>query len=148
MKWATACNWAARKLALPLLGTSVLLAVTSLSGCSYGLDRHGRPIDGWKRLTADTSPAPGPKPSVEVATEQIRSVLGARLSAIRIRSVHEVFYMGMLVPESGWLHCFTATGTNLFGQPASHDGGYVIFFKHDKWRVVTDVRPPRGTCFQ
>lgn len=124
-----------------------LCMVVALSACTYGVDRHGRPIDGFKPLTADTAPAPGPKPSLEIATRAIQDSLPERQRNIRIISVHEVFYLAPFgIPHSGWLHCFNSSGTNLFGQHFSVNMGYVIFQRDGQWRVVTNIRHPPGTC--
>jgi hypothetical protein len=104
-----------------------LMFVAALAGCASGVDRYGRPIDGWKPLTRETAPDPGRKPSEEEARRIIRPTLTERQGNLVLRSMREVSYvMPFGQVRGGWLVCFTVSGTNVFGQPFVSTQGLII----------------------
>jgi hypothetical protein len=124
----------------------VLLAV-ALSGCAAGTDRHGRPIDGWKPVTRDTSPDPGKRPTVEEAVEAIAATPPDAKATLVVRSMREATYiapLGQVV--SGWLVCYRATGENFFGKVVSTDRGAVLAAKDIGFFVNKGFRNAEEMC--
>ena len=123
--------------------TFVTLLVLVLSGCAVGTDRHGRPIDGWKPLTPETSPDPGSRPTNDQALNAIRRWPSESKANLTVNSMQEAAYISPFGGVSGgWLVCYTATGANAFGKVVSDFGGAVVL-KNPQGEFIA-MKSPKG----
>lgn len=96
--------------------TLALCATAALAGCATQVDRHGRPIDKWSKLTVDTSPDPGAPPTREELLAALQRDFGKKDTSFAVRFTRESAWTHVGTVMSGWLVCYDATGPNVFGQ--------------------------------
>ncbi|WP_431102010.1 hypothetical protein [Roseateles noduli] len=102
---------------------SALFAVALIAGCATQVDRNGRPIDRFSKLTVDTSPDPGTPPTREELLAALQRDFGKKDTTFAVRSTRDAAWSHVGTVMSGWLVCYEVTGPNLFGQIKTYRSG-------------------------
>jgi len=94
-----------------------------MAGCATQVDRNGRPIDRFSKLTVDTSPDPGTPPTREELLAALQRDFGKKDTTFAVRSTRDAAWSHVGTVMSGWLVCYEVTGPNLFGQIKTYRSG-------------------------